>query len=158
MKTRILRSILVLLSCVRCHEEVAVLVVDYGSGMSSLVLLVSSHLELCSRRLLTHGMEKYAQAAEQFFIGSLDNNLADTFSSLDVARVDFLGALDDEEFFVVESSGGGGVARSLDSQVFCHQLVSVTAFCIDRCGVTIHTHQVVSQTITTIIQSGEAPF
>ena len=29
----------------------AVLVVDYGSGMSLLVLLVSSHLELCSRRL-----------------------------------------------------------------------------------------------------------
>ena len=27
------------------------LVVDYGSGMSLLVLLVSSHLELCSRRL-----------------------------------------------------------------------------------------------------------
>ena len=30
----------------------------------------------------------------------------------------------------------------------CHQLVSVTAFCIDWCGVTIHTHQVVSQTTT----------
>ena len=44
--------------------------------------------------------------------------------------------------------GGGGVAGSLDSQVACHQLVSVTV-CIDRCGVTIHTHQVVSQTTTT---------
>ena len=44
--------------------------------------------------------------------------------------------------------GGGGVAGSLDSQVTCHQLVSVTV-CIDRCGVTIHTHQVVSQTTTT---------
>ena len=52
--------------------------------------------------------------------------LADLFSSLDVALVDFLGALDDEEFFVVEGSGSGGVAGSLDSQANCHQLVSVT--------------------------------
>ena len=39
--------------------------------------------------------------------------------------------------------------RELYSQVTRHHLVSVTAFCIDRCGVTIHTHQVVSQTTTT---------
>ena len=30
-----------------------------------------------------------------------------------------------------------------------HRLVSVTACCIDRCGVTVHTHQVVSETTTT---------
>ena len=30
------------------------------------------------------------------------------------------------------------------------ELVSVTARCIDRCGVAIHTHQVVSETTTTI--------
>ena len=47
----ILRSVSRRFSCVRCQEEVAALVVDYGSGMSVLVLLVSSHLELCSRRL-----------------------------------------------------------------------------------------------------------
>ena len=79
-------------------------------------LLVLMHLALCSRRLLTHGMEKYAQSMlrpPSCFLGNLDNismsplYLADIFSSLDVAPVDFLGALDDEEFFVVEGSGSG---------------------------------------------------
>ena len=50
---------------------------------------------------------------------------------------------------MLEGSRGAGVAGSLDSQVTRPQLVSVTAFCIDRCGVTIHTHQVVSETTTT---------
>ena len=95
-----------------------------------LVLLVLMHLALCSRRLLTHGMEKYAQSMLRppsgFFLGNLDNismsplYFADIFSSPNVTPVDFLGALDDEEFFVVEGSGGG-VAGSLDSQVTCHQ-------------------------------------
>ena len=52
-------------------------------------------------------------------------HVADIFSCLDV-QCNFSGALDDEEFVVVEGSGGGGVTGSLDSQVTCHQLVSVT--------------------------------
>ena len=54
-----------------------------------------------------------------------------TFSCPQSPLGDLLGALDDEEFFVVEGSGGGGVAGSLDSQVTCHQLVSVTHCSID---------------------------
>ena len=44
--------------------------------------------------------------------------------------------------------GGGGVAGSLDSQVTCHQLVSVT-HCRVITVVTIHTVEHVSQTTTT---------
>ena len=40
-------------------------------------------------------------------------------------------------------------AGSLHSQVTCLQSIPVTACCIDRCGVTVHTHQVVSETTTT---------
>ena len=59
----------------------------------------------------------FPQKSEQCFHEAL---VAGRFvHSLDVAREDFLGALDDEQFFVVEGSGGGGVAGSLDSKVTC---------------------------------------
>ena len=141
-------------------SEVAAHIVDNSSGMYCTgfagidappavfpTIALSWHGEVCTVD---------ASAAGQFFLVNLDNismsllYLADFFSSLDVARVDFLGALDDEEFFVVEGSGGGGVAGSLDSQVTCHQLVSVTVVASPcRCGHSHRTSKHPSETTST---------
>ena len=102
-------------------SEVAARIVDNGSGMCCTgfagidapravfpTIALSWHGEVCTVD---------ASAAGQFFLGNLNKismsllYLADFFDSLDVARVDLLGALDDEEFFVVEGSGCGGGRR-----------------------------------------------
>ena len=64
------------------------------------VLLVLTHLVLCSRRLLSHGMEKHAQSMlrlpSSFFLGNLDSFSlrplypADIFSSQDLREWIFL--------------------------------------------------------------------
>ena len=109
--------------------EVTALDVDNGSGM-----FCSGFAGLNARRAVSDDCrqsegEKGAQSMLQLLSLSHGNlhiisrsllHLADIFSSLEVARVDFLGALDDEEFFVVKGSGWR-CRGSLDSQVTCHQ-------------------------------------
>ena len=77
------------------------------------------HVALCPTIVGQSEGEKGAQSMLQLLSLSHGNlhiisrsllHLADIFSSLEVARVDFLGALDDEEFFVVKGSGWVGVA------------------------------------------------
>ena len=147
MGIRLLRSILVLLFPL---SEVAALVVDPGSGLFSTV-----YLALCSGRLPSRRMEKCAQfmLRPTIFLGNLDiispNPLfCSIFSCAQSPQVIFWEPSTTKSSSLSRARGWRG-RRESDSKVTCHQLVSVTAFCIDRCGVAIHTHQVVSQTTTT---------
>ena len=152
--TRLLRSTLVLLF--------SFLVWKWPRSSSTpavacflLVLLVLMHLVLCSRRLPSSRMEKCAQflLRPTIFLGNLYIISTNTlfcciFSCAQSPPVIFWEPSTTKSSSLSRARGWRG-RRESDSQVTCHQLVSVTAFCIDRCGVTIHTHQVVSQTTTT---------
>ena len=114
--TRLLRSILVLLFswCGSGHAR---------RRPRQWLDLISTHLALCSRRLPSRRMETYLPwKSGHYFYEPL---VLQYFLLCAVSASVFLGALDDEEFFVVEGSGES------DSQVTCHQLVSVTHCSVD---------------------------
>ena len=128
-----------------------------------LVLLVLMHLVLCSRRLPSRRMEKCAQymVRPTIFLGNLDTISTNTlfcsiFSCAQSLLVIFWEPSTTKSSSLSGARGWRGRWES-DSQVTCHQFVLVTAFCIDRCGVTIYTHQVVSQTTTTTTNNHKQP-
>ena len=96
------------------EEEVAAFVVSMAVACILLALLVKLHLALCSQRL-PPGWHAHAQKCAQQTLRLQFHMEIRTFFSMSplylqtfpacpkFARVEFLGALDDEEFFVVES-------------------------------------------------------
>ena len=84
--------------------------------------------------------------------GNLDTSSRRTWQSL--ARCLCIAV---EKFFTLCHTGPVSPGVLLTGDVASFSLRDCR--CIDRCGVIIHTHQVVSETTTTTItQSGEAPF
>ena len=130
-----------------------------------LVLLVFMHLALCSSTV--RRLEERSSLSWHGDVRTVDASVFDEFHLKSGQHFDepflfwqtFLAVrafsqhsfLSPRALTLVSARGLPGCRsrRELYSQVTWHQLVSVTACCNDRCGVTIHTHQVVSETTTT---------